>query len=52
MIVIVTEQEFCEFCAPNVNYTRQNLGTATEKLAFECDKCFTDANTNLHQQNP
>ena len=35
-----------------VNYTRQNYGTATEKLAFECDKSFSDATTNLHQQNP
>ena len=37
-------------CAPMVNYT-QNYGTATEKLAFECDKCCSDATTNLYQQN-
>ena len=32
--------------------TRQNYGTATEKLAFEYDKSFSGATTNLHQQNP
>ena len=32
--------------------TRQNYGTTTEKLAFEYDKSFTGATTNLHQQNP
>ena len=39
-------------CGPTVNYTQQNYGTATEKLAFECDKNFSAATTNLHQQNP
>ena len=39
-------------CGPTVNYTQQNYGTATEKLAFECDKSFSAATTNLHQQNP
>ena len=38
-------------CAPTINYTRQNYGTATEKLAFECDRSFSGATTNLHQQN-
>ena len=32
--------------------TRQNYGTTTEKLAFEYDKSFSGATTNLHQQNP
>ena len=27
------------------------LGTATEKLAFECNKSFSGATTNLRQQN-
>ena len=31
--------------------TRQNYGTATEKLAFEYDKSFSRAMANLHQQN-
>ena len=31
--------------------TRQNYGTATEKLAFEYDKSFSGAKTNLHKQN-
>ena len=35
---------------PTVNYTRQNYDTTTEKLAFECDKNFSDA--NLRHQNP
>ena len=39
-------------CALTVNYTLQNYATATEKFAFECHKCFSDATTNLHQQNP
>ena len=39
-------------CAATVNYTRQNYGTVTEKLAFECDNSFSGATTNLHQQNP
>ena len=38
--------------APKGNYTRENYGTATEKWAFECDKSFSSAATNLHQQNP
>ena len=38
-------------CGPTVNYTQQNYGTATEKLAFECDKSFSAATTNLHQEN-
>ena len=38
-------------CAPTVNYTRQNYGTANEKLAFECSKSVIGATTNLHQQN-
>ena len=38
-------------CAPTVNYIRQKYGTATEKLAFECDKSFSGAKTNLYQQN-
>ena len=38
--------------APTVKYTRQNYGPATEKLAFECGKSFSDATTSLHQQNP
>ena len=28
---------------------RQNCGTATEKLAFEYDKSFSGAKTNLYQ---
>ena len=39
-------------CAPMVNYIRQNYGTATEKLAFKCNKSFSGATTNLRQQNP
>ena len=39
-------------CAPTVNYAQQNYGIATEKLAFDCDKSFSGAGTNLHQQNP
>ena len=39
-------------CAPAVNHTQQNYGTATEKFAFECGKCFSGRTTNLHQQNP
>ena len=39
-------------CAKTVYYTRQNYGTTTEKLAFECDKSFSGTTTNLHQQNP
>ena len=39
-------------CAPTVKYTGQNYGTETEKLAFECDKSFRGATTNLRQQNP
>ena len=35
--------------ATTVYYTRQNYGTATEKLAFEFDKSFSGATTNLHQ---
>ena len=31
--------------------TRKNYGAATEKLAFEYDKSFSSATTNLHQQN-
>ena len=38
--------------APTVNYTLQNYGAANEKLAFEWNKSFIDATTNLHQQNP
>ena len=36
-------------CGPTVNC---NCGTTTEKLAFESDKNFSGATTNLHQQNP
>ena len=39
-------------CAATVNYMRENYGTANEKFAFECDKSFSSATTNLHQQNP
>ena len=28
---------------------QQNYGTATEKLAFEYDKCFRGGKTNLYQ---
>ena len=28
----------CKNAGPTVNYTRQNYGTATAKLAYECDK--------------
>ena len=38
--------------ATAVYYTRHSYGTATEKLAFEYDKSFSGATTNLHQQNP
>ena len=38
--------------APTVNYTRLNYGTATEKMAFECDKSCSGTTTNLRQQNP
>ena len=31
---------------------RQNYGTLTEKLVFECDKSFSGATTNLRRQNP
>ena len=39
--LIVTEQYIswmCKNAGPTVNYTRQNYGTATVKLAYECDK--------------
>ena len=36
-------------CTPTVNYKQQNYCTATEKLAFECNKNFSGATTNLHQ---
>ena len=39
-------------CVPTVNCAQQNHGTATEKVAFECDKSFRVATTNLHLQNP
>ena len=39
-------------CAPAVNHTQRNYGTATEKFAFECGKCFSGRTTNPHQQNP
>ena len=39
-------------CGPTVNYMQQNYGTTTEKLTFASDKRFSDATTNLHQQNP
>ena len=42
---------FLNVCS-NVNYTRQNYDTTIEKLAFECDKNFSGATTNIHQQNP
>ena len=38
--------------AAMVNYTRQNYDTTTEKLAFKCDKNFSGATINFHQQNP
>ena len=38
--------------ALTINYTPQNYGTATEKLAFECGKSFSGAARNLHQENP
>ena len=38
-------------CGQTVNYMRQNYDRATEKLAFECDKSFSNATKNLHQQN-
>ena len=38
--------------APTVNLIQQNYDTATEKLAFECDKSFSGATTDLRQQNP
>ena len=37
---------------PTVNYTRENYGTTTKKLAFECEKSFSGATTNLHQESP
>ena len=37
--------------APIVNYTRGKYGTATEQLAFECDKSFSGATRSLHHQN-
>ena len=39
-------------CAPTVNYTQQNYGTAYEKLTFEFDKSFCGATKNIHRQNP
>ena len=39
-------------CSPTENYTQQNYGTTTEKLAFECNKSFSGTTTNLRQQNP
>ena len=39
-------------CALTVNYRQQNYRAATEKLVFECEKSFSGAATNLHQQNP
>ena len=38
-------------CAPTVYSMRQIYGTKIEKLAFECDKSFSGATTNLYQQN-
>ena len=38
-------------CAPTVHYMQLNCGLATENLAFECDKSFSVATTNLSQQN-
>ena len=38
-------------CGPTVNYTQRNYGTTTEKLAFQCDRSFSGATTNLHQEN-
>ena len=37
---------------PTVNQIRQNYGTVTEKLAFECDQSFSRATANLCRQNP
>ena len=37
---------------PTVNYTRENYGTTTKKLAFESDKSFSGATANLHQESP
>ena len=39
-------------CAPTLNEIGQNYGTATEKMAFECNKSFSGAATNLRQQSP
>ena len=39
-------------CGPTVNYARQKTGATTENLIFECDKSFSGAAANLHQQNP
>ena len=47
---VLLSDKFSWMFPPKVNYTRENYGTATEKLAFECDKGFSGAVTNLHQQ--
>ena len=39
-------------CDPMLNQTRQNYSTATENMAFECNKSFSGATTNLRQENP
>ena len=38
-------------CTPTLNYTRENYSIIIEKLAFECDKNFSGAAINHHQQN-
>ena len=50
--LVVAEQYISCMCAPVVNQIRRNYGTATEKLAFECNKSFCGATKNLCQQNP
>ena len=47
---LLLRNKFSWIFAPKVNYTRANYGTVTEKFAFECDKSFSDAATNFHQQ--
>ena len=60
MTLVLQHEVFLASCyrAPNfvnvasmVNYMRQNYGTATEKLGFECGKSFSGATANLYQQN-
>ena len=47
---VLLSDKFSWMFPPKVNYTRENYGIATEKLAFECNKSFSGPVTNLYQQ--